>query len=71
MVVNVSRMLRGGAAWLGVALAIAGCDSGGTSERRLVSRYYGATDSMGATPTHLSIVRSTAPIDLVENSAAA
>jgi hypothetical protein len=26
---------------------------------------------MGATPTHLSIVRSTAPIDLVENSAAA
>jgi hypothetical protein len=73
MIVNLSRMLRGGVAagGLGVALVIAGCNSGGTSERRLVSRYYGATDSMGATPTHLSITRGTVPIDLVENSAAA
>jgi len=71
MVVNLSRILRGGTVGLGVALVIAGCDSGGSSERRLVSRYYGATDSMGATPTHVSITRSAASIDLVENSAAA
>ena len=71
MVVNLSRILRRGTAGLGVALVIAGCDSGGSSERRLVSRYYGATDSMGTAPTHVSITRTAAPIDLVENSAAA
>lgn len=70
MIVNLSRILDGSVAGLGFALAIAGCDPAGSQQRRLVSRYYASTDSMGATPTNLSIVRTTAPTDLVENSAA-
>ena len=70
MVVTLSRTL-GGVVTLGVALTIGGCDSGANQERRLVSRYYASTDSMGATPTNLSIVRGAGPSDLVENSAAA
>jgi len=70
MVVNLSRVLSRVAA-LFVALTIVGCAAGGDSDRRLVSRYYSATDSMGATPANLSIVAGAAPSDLVENSAAA
>jgi len=71
MVVNLSRTIGGGAALLGAALAAASCGPGSNSERRIVSRYYASTDSMGATPTELSIVRGAGPADLVENSAAA
>ena len=70
MVVNLSHKLRNGVL-AGAALSVVACDIGSTGERRIVSRYYSATDSMGATPTHLSIVRATMPSDLVENSAAA
>ena len=71
MFVNLSRLLGHGVAGLAIALIVAGCDVGAKSERRLVSRYYSATDSMGATPGNLSIVAGAAPSDLVENSAAA
>ncbi len=52
-----------------MAFAAMGCGADG--EHRVISRYYSATDSMGATPTHLSIVRRATPSDLVENSTAA
>lgn len=68
MVVNLSRGLRG-VAVLCVVLVIADC--GASGERKLVSRYYASTDSMGATPTHISVMPAGAPSDLVENSAAA
>lgn len=71
MVVNLSRTLVGSAALLSVALVVASCDRAPGSERRIVSRYYASTDSMGATPTELSIVPGAGPADLVENSAAA
>ena len=71
MVVNLSRMLRGGAAGLGVVVAMVGCDIGGSRQHRIVSRYYGATDSMGTAPMHISLKAGNAPGDLVENSAAA
>jgi hypothetical protein len=66
MVVNLSRTLRGG-----VLLAAVGLTATGCGERRVVSRYYSATDSMGVTPAHLSIVPRTTPSELTENSAAA
>ena len=68
MVVNVSRML-GGVVMATFALLAVACGENG--EHRVISRYYSATDSMGATPVNLTIVRRTAPTDLVENSAAA
>ena len=64
-------MVRNGVVLAGVALVVAACDIGPNGEHRVVSRYYSATDSMGAMPAHLSIVRATTPGDLVENSAAA
>src|SRR5690348_8334953 len=69
MVVNLSRLLQGGVVVVACAFLAAGC--GATGEHRVISRYYSATDSMGAAPAHLSIVRRDAPSDLVENSAAA
>jgi hypothetical protein len=69
MVVNLSRVIRDGVVVAAIALAAMSCGADG--ERRIVSRYYSATDSMGVTPTHLSVVPRTAATDLVENSAAA
>src|SRR5262249_29463932 len=71
MVVNLSRVFRGGVAALVVAFALAGCDAAPGSQRKIVSHYYASNDSMGATPANLSIVRGAPPTDLVENSAAA
>jgi hypothetical protein len=69
MVVNLSRLLRGVVVVAAIAFLAVGCGANG--EHRVISRYYSATDSMGAVPAHLSIVRAEATTALVENSAAA
>jgi hypothetical protein len=70
MVVNLPHAGLGVVASLVFILGTACSESVG-SQRRIVSRYYGSTDSMGVAPAQISVKRTSVPSALVENSTAA